>query len=184
MIAVLQTIKKVFCKPSYIALMLTASISVFIFAVWFPNISLIVKIMSHSEISLRQKLNFPISLLGGIITNFTLFSALYTVAIAVLFGIDLAMVVYLLRRRIDNAKKNGIAAGLLGIISGVIGIGCAVCGSFLLTSVLSLLGAAGILSFLPFGGGEFGILGVVLLSVSIYTAVKQIQNPAICKVKF
>jgi len=43
------------------------------------------------------------------------------------------------------------------------------------------IGASGILAFLPLGGGEFGILGVILLTVSLYLTAKQIQNPMICK---
>lgn len=49
-------------------------------------------------------------------------------------------------------------------------------------SILSLFGASWILSFLPLGGGEFGILGVILLTVSLYMTAKQIQNPAVCRI--
>ncbi|HQU09423.1 MAG TPA: hypothetical protein PLV25_05630, partial [Opitutales bacterium] len=72
--------------------------------------------------------------------------------------------------------------GFLGIASGVLGMGCAACGSFLLTSLLSLFGASWLLSYLPLAGGEFGILGVILLAVSLYMTAKKIQNPAVCKI--
>ena len=177
-----QALQKVFRKPIYILLALVTSFAVFAFAVWLPNISLIVKVMGHPGISLTQKLDLPISLLGSIVTNFTLLSASYTIAIAILFGINVAIFVYFLRRRITDVEQSGIATGFFGITSGVIGMGCAACGSFLLTSLLSLVGASGILAFLPLGGGEFGILGVILLSVSIYLTAKKIQNPAVCKI--
>jgi len=32
------------------------------------------------------------------------------------------------------------------------------------------------------GGSEFGILGVILLMISIYIIAKQIQNPAVCRI--
>ena len=76
-------------------------------------------------------------------------------------------------------KRAGVATGLFGITSGVVGMGCAACGSFLLTSMLSFVGASGILAFLPLGGGEFGILGVILLGISLYMTAKKIQNPAV-----
>ena len=177
-----QALQKVFRKPIYILLALVTSFAVFAFAVWLPNISLIVKVMGHPGISLTQKLDLPISLLGSIATNFTLLSASYTIAIAILFGVNLAMIIYFLHRRIADVEQSGIATGFFGITSGVIGMGCAACGSFLLTSLLSLVGASGILAFLPLGGGEFGILGVILLSVSIYLTAKKIQNPAVCKI--
>jgi hypothetical protein len=179
---IFQALQKVFRKPLYTLLALIVSAVVFAFAVWFPNISLIVEVMGHPGISFSQKLDLPISLLGSIATNFTLLSASYTVAIALLFGVNLAMTIYFLRRKISEVRQSGVVTGFIGLTSGVLGVGCAACGSLLLTSGLSLVGASGILAFLPLAGGEFGILGVILLLASIYLIAKQIQNPAICKI--
>lgn len=176
-----QSLQKVFRKLQYLILTLIISAAVFAFAVWFPNLSLIVRIMGHSGVSLSQKINLPLSLLGSIATNFTLLSASYTIAIAILFGMNVSMIMYFLQRRVDKVKRAGMATGLFGITSGVIGVGCAACGSFLLTSVLSLAGASWILSFLPLRGAEFGILGVILLFASLYMTAKKIQDPAVCK---
>lgn len=166
----------------YALLALITSTVVFAVAVWFPNLTLIVEIMGHPGISFSQKLDLPISLLGSIATNFTLLSASYTIAIALLFGVNLAMTIYFLRRKVSEVRQSGVATGFIGLASGVLGVGCAACGSLLLASGLSLVGASGILAFLPLAGGEFGILGVILLSVSIYLIAKQIQNPAVCKI--
>lgn len=179
---ILQALQKVFQRPLYILIALVTSATVFTFAVWLPNISLIVKVMGHPGIPFSQKLSLPISLLGSIVTNFTLLSASYTIAIAILFGINLAMIIYFLRRRIVDVEQSGIATGFFGIASGVIGMGCAACGSLLLTSILSLFGATWILSFLPLAGGEFGILGVILIATSLYMTAKKIQDPAVCKI--
>lgn len=178
----IQALQKVFRKPQYALLALITGAAVFAFAVWLPNLPLIVEIMGHPGVSFSQKLDLPISLLGSIVTNFTLLSASYTIAIAILFGMNVAMVVYFLRRRVDEVKQTGMATGLFGITSGVIGMGCAACGSFLLMSILSLFGTSWILSLLPLGGGEFGIFGVILLAVSLHMTAKKIQNPAVCKI--
>ena len=61
-------------------------------------------------------------------------------------------------------------------------MGCAACGSFLLTS-LTLAGASGVLTLLPLGGSEFGIIGAVLLALAIYMTAKKIQDPLVCKVE-
>lgn len=96
------------------------------------------------------------------------------------------MIIYFLKRRVKEVGKtkgqSGVAAGFLGITSGVFGVGCAACGSFILTSVLSLVGASGALAFLPFGGSEFGIIGVILLAIAIPMTAKQIENPLVCKI--
>ena len=176
----LEALQKVFQKPKYLLLAFGTSLVMFAFAVWLLNIPLIIKVMGHSEISFRDKFDLPVSLLGGIVTNFTLLSASSTILIAVLFGVNVAMIVFFLKRKIIEVKQGGIITGFFGITSGIIGMGCAACGSFLLTSILSLVGASSVLLFLPLGGGEFGILGVVLLTISIHLIAKQIQNPAVC----
>ena len=177
-----RALQKVFQKPTYVFLALSLSAMMFAFAAWLPNIRLITSVVNSSDASFSQKLGIPLSLLGSISTNFTLLSASYTIAISMLFGVSMAMMIYFLRRKISEVKKSGIATGFLGVASGVLGVGCAACGSFLLTSGLTLIGAGSILAYLPLAGGEFGILGVILLSVSIYLVAKKIQNPAVCKI--
>lgn len=179
---IFQALQKVFCKPQYTILALITVVVVFAFAVWFPNISLIMEIMGHPGIPFPQKLDLPISLLGSIATNFTPLSASYTIAIALLFGINLAMTIYFLRRKVSEVRQSGVTTGFIGLASGVLGVGCAACGSLLLTSGLSLVGVSGIIALLPLSGGEFGILGVALLSLSLYLIAKQIQNPAVCNI--
>ncbi|MEK7061746.1 MAG: hypothetical protein AAB957_00590 [Patescibacteria group bacterium] len=179
---VFQVLLKIFRKPTYIFIAFVTGFVVFAFAVLLPNIPLIVSIMRHPGIPFSQKFNLPISLLGSITTNFTLLSASYTIAIAILFGINLSIIVYYLRRKIAELKQGGIVTGFLGITSGIIGIGCAACGSVLLTSILALFSASWIITLLPLRGGEFGILGVALLLFTIYTTAQQIQNPAVCEI--
>ena len=69
-----------------------------------------------------------------------------------------------------------------GLVSGIFGIGCAACGTFIFTSVLTLFGVGGILAYLPFGGEEFGFLGVGLLLYSLYTLTKKITDPLVCPI--
>lgn len=179
---VFQALQKVFRKPKYALLALVTSFVIFMFAVWLPNFRLIVKVIGSSSASFLQKLGLPTSLLGSITTNFTLLSAAYTITIAILFGVNLAMVVYYLRRKMEAVERGGIATGFFGIASGVFGMGCVACGSFLLTSALSLFGASGIPAFLPLAGGAFSILAVILLLISIYLTARQIENPAVCRI--
>lgn len=179
---VLQVLQKVFRKPTYVIIALLISIGMFVFATWLPNIGLIMSIVFSPDMPFSEKLYLPVSLIGSIATNFNLLSASYTVAIAILFGIDLAVVIYYLRRRIKEAKNIGISVGFFGVLSGVVGMGCAACGSFLLTSGLSLFGASWLLFYLPVVAGEFAIMGVILLIISIYLTARKIKNPAVCKI--
>jgi len=178
---VFQALQKVLRKPSYALLAIVVGVVTFAIAVWMPNLGLIAQIITDPGATFSQKVALPLTLLASIRTNFTVLSALYTIAIPILFGINIAMMVYYLKRRVTAAKRMGMGAGFFGMASGILGIGCAACGSFILTSILSVFGAAGGLLLLPLRGGEFGILAVFLLVVSMILAARQIQNPLVCK---
>lgn len=179
---ILEALQKVFRNSRLTLLAIAVAVVVFLFAVWLPNLGLIKSVVFDSSVPIESKANLPIQLIGSIGTNFTTLSATYTIAIAVLFGIYVAMLAYFLKRRIKEVGQGGVTTGFLGIMSGVLGVGCAACGSFLLTS-LSLVGASGVLAFLPLGGSEFGIIGVILLALAIYMTAKKIQDPLVCKVE-
>ena len=172
--------RRVFARPSYFALAGVIAILAFLLAVWFPNLGLIAELFSSSNAPLGAKLGIALSLLGGIGTNFSLLAAGYTVAIAVLFGVTAAMIAYMLKQRRVAAAGQNIAIGSGGVASGVVGIGCAACGSLILGAVLPSFGAAGALAALPLNGEEFGILSVALLFVSLLLVSKNIAEPAAC----
>ncbi len=172
---------EVFARTSYIALASVLAISAFLFAVWLPNFGLIGEVFGTSSAPFAAKLKVAISLLGGIGTNFSFLSALYTIAIAVLFGVNIAMIAYFLKHTRNRFTGKDVVAGIGGIASGALGIGCAACGSFILSTILSSIGAASALAILPLRGGEFGILGVILLLVSLVLISKKIATPLICK---
>lgn len=148
-----------------------------------PNLSAITQVFGVPSLSLGAKLSFVFSLYGTLTTNFSLFSALNLLLLAILSGINLALLLYYIRRQqvaTKNAKLHVVSAG--GIISGFFGIGCAACGSVIATALLGSLGAGWVLALLPFHGVEFGVIGVVLLLVSIKYLIRKISDPLICRV--
>lgn len=176
-----QAFTEVFAHTSYIVLASTLALFAFVFAVWFPNLGLITDVFTTSSAPIEAKLKLTLSLLGGISTNFSVLSAGYTIAIAILFGILVAMIVYLVKKRRAQLGSSTLATGLGGTLSGILGVGCAACGSFLLMMVLASFGAAGAITLLPLKGGEFGVVSVVLLVVSLALISKKITEPLICE---
>lgn len=172
---------EVFSNASYIALASGLAVLAFLFAVWLPNLGLIADIFTTSSASLAAKFRVAMSLLGGIGTNFSVLSVGYTIAIAILFGLNIALAVYFLNRQRTLPAKKELVAGFGGIASGALGVGCAACGSFILTTTLSLFGAAGVLALLPLRGGEFGVVSVLLLLTSLLLMSKKIAVPLTCK---
>lgn len=175
-------LKTVFQKKLYLALASGVAFITLLFSIYLPNFSLLQKIISSSVIGTRYKLHFLWSLVGGIQTNTTPFSAFYIVGLSILFGINIAMIWYMIRRNRKNAQVQGAALATSGFIMGILGIGCAACGSLILTPILVSIGAAGLLAFLPLRGGEFGLLGMVLIGFSIFSLSKKINAQLVCEV--
>jgi len=83
------------------------------------------------------------------------------------------------------ASEAGRAGGRRGELrgacaSGLFGVGCAACGTFVLSPVLSFVGASGLIALLPFGGEEFGALGVAMLAFSLVLTARKIGEPLAC----
>jgi hypothetical protein len=173
----------IFRDRMYVLIAVVVALVVFVFATWLANLGLVWQITVSPSVPLFDKAKILVSLVGSIRTNFTVLSALSTIAIAGLFGLNTAMVTYYIkvRRRFSTRTgQAGVAAGVGGLASGFIGMGCAACGTFVLAPVLSILGAAGLLALLPFDGQEFGLLGVAMLGFSIYLVAKKIGEPLVC----
>jgi len=177
------SLKKIFSQTKYITIAVLVAVIVFVFVVWFPNFRLIKEVIFLSGISFVHKVKFLFSLFGSIKTNFSAISSIYIITIAILFGLNISIVSYYIKTRQVIKSRSGTNLGSIGgLISGIFGIGCASCGTFLLTPILSLFGASGFLTFLPFGGEEFGLIGISLLLYSSYLTLKKIPEPLICEI--
>jgi hypothetical protein len=172
----------VFTHLSYVLMALATGFVVFSMAVWLSNVSLILTVLTSGTATILEKVNLLISLYGGIATNFTLLSATYTVLIAILFGIYIAVLVYVIRKRRQFAGTSSIA-GAGGVLGGFFGIGCAACGSVIFSTFATVLGAGAVTALLPFGGQEFGVVGVLLLLIAIRGIVKKIEGTNMCVVR-
>ena len=114
---ILEALQKVFRNSRLTLLAIAVTVAVFLFAVWLPNFGLIKSVLLDSSVSIGSKINLPIQLIGSISTNFTALSATYTIAIALLFGVYIAMIIYFLKRRTKEVGQGGVATGFLGITS-------------------------------------------------------------------
>jgi hypothetical protein len=176
-------LRQVFAEGRYILLAAATGLAVFILATWLPNLGLVWQIAASASVPFADKVKVLTALIGSIGTNFTLFSALSTVAIAALFGANVAVMAYYFRARrqlLGQAGQAATAASLGGLASGFFGVGCAACGAFVLGPVLAFVGASGLIALLPFGGEEFGALGVAMLGYSLVLTARKIGEPVAC----
>lgn len=84
--------------------------------------------------------------------------------ISVLFGIYIAIFVFRIKLlKKTNPGASG-ASGIVGLIVGLFGAGCPMCGGVL----FALIGMPLALFFLPFKGLELRVLSILLLGISVY----------------
>ncbi len=177
-------LKRVFRHLRYSMVVLGVAFVALSAALLLPNWNIAWQFVSSNGVGLFDKLFFLGSLYGSLYSNFSLLSGAYLVVIAMMFGINVALLTFYIRRRQEATQnaKFGLV-GLGGTVASILGIGCATCGSIILTSVLSMLGIGGLLTLLPLHGLEFGIVGLVLLSFSIKYLINRINDPLVCPAK-
>ena len=175
------TIARVINNPKYLALSVIVTLTVIAFVAWLPNLHLITQTMTSSSMTIWQKTNLLTSLLGSLQTNFTPLSQILTLLSATLAGIQASLLVYYVRQ-VTNAQQF-IGISLTGLVSSMFGVGCASCGSVLLTSFIGFSSTITVLGILPFRGQEFGLLGIGILMFAIRSTIKKINHPSLCEVK-
>ena len=176
---------QVFSNGRYVLLAVSTALSIFVLTTWLANLPLVWQIASSQWLPLADKAKILLALTESIGTNFSFFSATCAIAIAILFGLNAAVVVYVFcqrRRMTAQSAQAASAVSLGGLFSGLFGIGCAACGTFLLSPALAFLGIGTLITLLPFGGEEFGAVGVAMLLLSLILQAKKIGQPANCSV--
>ena len=146
----MTTLIGIFRQPKYIVATTLVALTLIAFAAWLPNLHLITKAMTSSTMTLWQKTNLITSLLGSLQTNFTPLSRSLTILSATLSGIQASLLIYYVRRSMLIQKEVG--ASVAGITTSLLGVGCASCGSVVLTSLIGFGSATTFLGILPFRG--------------------------------
>ncbi len=102
-----------------------------------------------------------------------------TVIVAVLAGINIALVAYNIKtQRAMNMKKNG-AGTILGGALTAFTPGCPAC----TTSLSAVLGIVGGLAIFPLQGLELKFISIAALTFSIWWAMRNINNASCCVMK-
>jgi len=167
----------VFSHWRYAALAAFVALGLFLFVAWLPNRALLGFALSSETLSFwRLVWQSP----QFFVVNETRTSAFIALAVIMLSGVNITMLVYYLKWRIH--AQRGMGVGIAGTMVGLLGIGCAACGSVILTSIFGLGAAAGFLGVLPFGGLELGVVGIAALLFSIRLLGRRIQNPEQCAI--
>ncbi len=172
--------KKVFSNIIYLIVAVIIALIVFSLLILLPNLELLERVAASSSTTFFDFLLITIGLIFSSTESFSALSIFYIMSISLLFGINIMMIAYRIKisKKLPQTKETIASVG--GMTGGVFGAGCVACGSILLSPVLSLLGVSTVVTFFPFGGLEFGILGIIALSFSILIIAKKINKGNIC----
>lgn len=163
-----RVIREILSRPFFAFLAGTGTFLFFLFASWLPNFFFIVSHLVSSRLYFSERALFFLS--SFLPFDFPAFG------VAVLFGVNMALLGYLFSLRFRMTGGGGV--GALGMLLGVSGAGCASCG----TALFPFLGFSGALAFLPFGGTELLAVGAGLLAISISASASRIRRSRLCAI--
>jgi hypothetical protein len=161
-----RTIHLVLGKPGYALTAAVAAVAGVTMFVYSLNAGLVNQLVLGGSLPLDSRLTLLVNLYPGVSeTAYTAPEAAVLLLVGAGVGVNVALVAYHFR---ENASLQGGSGSAAGVLLGTLGAGCAACGSTLLAGLLSLFGAAGVLTLLPFHGLEFALASLVVLVLSLY----------------
>ena len=174
--------RRVFKRPGYVLLALLTALLVFLIATWLTALPLALRILVDDALGMQEAVHFALALLFRSITDFTGFKAVYTLSVATLVGINIALLTFYFRMYRAAPSSGSVLSTSIGSLAALLGFGCAACGSLFITSLFATLGGTGILALLPYQGTEIGIAGIFFLLISTYLLVRGINKPPVCPI--
>ena len=84
-----------------------------------------------------------------------------------------------MRLRGEIILRSGLYSGI-GLLMAFLGVGCAACGTALLSVLLGFFGFSTMLSVFPYQGEELGYIGIIILLIATYTLSRKVVSPAVC----
>ena len=114
----------------------------------------------------------------GLLPMYMASSIILTAVVAVLAGINIALVAYNIKTQRSKNMKNGTSAFLGGALTAFTP-GCPAC----TTSLSAVLGIVGGLAIFPLQGLELKFISIGALTFSIWWAMRNINNASCCVMK-
>lgn len=126
-------------KPQYLAGVIIGAFLSASLVIWSLNLELAKFILFEAPISLADKLQFFSESIRSVFTTYGDIQGLGIMLFAVLFGINTAMLIFVLKHQGFKSipKKSGLGGTIAAVISG----GCVACGTSLLAPLAATFGA-------------------------------------------
>lgn len=137
------------------------------------------ELLSFTALPFLERSRLFLATLFDIHNTFTRSSLILATLGSLIAGINLSLAYTYVRVRGEMILRSGIYSGV-GLFLAFLGIGCAACGTALLSVVLSFFGFSAMLQVLPYKGEEIGYIGVLILCLATYALSQKITAPNVC----
>ncbi len=172
-----RTTRLVLGIPLYTAIAIIAALASLSLFVLSRNIDLLLNVVLSGGLPVQNRLLVLLGQYPGLGNAYTTGQSAVLLVTAALVGIDISLVTYHLRENTLSMSEGG--GGVIGVVLGTLGAGCASCGTAILAGLLSLFGLGGVLTALPLDGLELAFLAIVTLILSIYWISKGMRGASI-----
>ncbi len=176
----LRGVRDLLIRPAYLTLAITGASIVLLASVLLPNYPLLLFVLDSDLLSVGTKARFVTDLIAAFFTDTPWYKILVTLAVSLLSGANISLIIGSLRKS-HALQRGGTTMGALGVISGILGVGCSSCGSVILVSAAGI--SSSLLGILPLKGLELSILSVILLVVSCMTLGGLLRAGCACEKK-
>lgn len=136
-------------------------------------------ILSFDSLPLPKRIYLFIITLFDLSSSFTAGALILATLGSLLGGINLSLAYTYMKIRGEVIIKSGLYSGM-GLFIAFLGVGCAACGTALLSVILGFFGFSAMLDVLPYQGQEIGYVGLIFLSIATYFLAKKVATPNVC----
>ena len=161
-------------------LIIIISTLIFLFLLLLTQNGLAAKqVLAFEIIPLYKRISLSLFTLFDISSTFTTGSLILAILGSLLGGINLSLAYTYMKLRGEVILKSGLYSGF-GLLLAFFGVGCAACGTALLSVVLGFFGMSAMLNLLPYQGQEIGYIGLIFLIFATYSLAQKVATPNVC----
>lgn len=137
------------------------------------------ELLSFDSLPIMKRINLSFLTLFDIKDTFSGGALILAILGSFLGGINISLAYTYMRVRGEVIVKSGLYSGV-GLLLAFFGIGCAACGTALLSVLLGFFGFSAMLQLLPYQGQEIGYIGLIFLCMATYTLAQKVSMPNVC----
>lgn len=145
----------------------------------FQNSRAALDVFSFEALPMSKRMLLFVMTFFDIKNTFTSGALIVAVLGSLLGGINISLAYTYMRLRGEVIIHSGLYSGI-GLLFAFLGVGCAACGTALLSVLLAFFGLSTMLQLLPYQGQEVGYIGLLFLCFATYTLAQKVSAPNVC----